>query len=132
MEDAFKVGGRTCEVHQHEIGVRGCDRQPLRLRERYHRGVVRLGRPELFCERIRSQVVAVVGAGGVVDLLEQVGQPCRVAQRQAKRGMEAVGGRKAAHFLHGSGCRREAVPQHLPVGRPGGCCGNGREQEDKG
>jgi hypothetical protein len=67
-----------------KLTVGGSDGQAVGLREVPERLIVLFARPKPLGELLRGQVAAVVGAGGVVKLLEQVVEFVCVAQRQAK------------------------------------------------
>jgi len=70
--------------------------ESIRLREGDDRLIVLLSRTESLSELLRCQVVSVVRTGGIVDLLEQVGQCFVIAQRQPDRQVQISQAGKAS------------------------------------
>ncbi len=91
--------------------------QPLSFDKGDEGLIIRFGRAKPPGELFGRQKLAVIGTGGVVELVEQIGQRLRVAQRQPNRQVQALRGRQRAHrrqARHGGG---DMPGQRLPFRR---------------
>lgn len=82
MKDLLDIRDRPVHIQQNMIGMRAGHSQPVGFRERDDRLIILLCRTKLFCELFRRQVVTVLGACRIVDLMEQARERFLVAQRQ--------------------------------------------------
>ena len=117
VEGVLERRCRALDIHQRAVGVRGGDSQPLRLRKGDHSRVILFGRTKLLRELLRCQETPVVRAGRIVNLAQQVGERRLIAQRQAERCAQPVGGRQPVNRLQRRCQAGKAVTQYLPVGR---------------
>src|SRR5947209_14175103 len=62
--------------------MRACDFQPMRARKSYEPLVILIGRTETLGEFSRCQVPMIVGTGGIIKLLEEIGEFSTMTQRQ--------------------------------------------------
>ena len=82
MKRLFDVRHRPAHVHQHPVGMLPVTVKPLALAKAMTADSP-VRRAKLLGELFGRQVMAVVGTGRIVYLLEQIGQRLLVAQRQA-------------------------------------------------
>ena len=97
VEGSLDVRYCAFHVQHHAIGMGDGDRQAVRLREVHERLVILFRRPKSLRELLGRQVAAVVGAGRVVELLEQGVKFLLISQRQANGQVQTVRGRENAN-----------------------------------
>ena len=80
--------------------------------------VIRRRRPELLIILVRRQVVMVVRAKPVVDILDELAKGRQVARGQHNRELEAIRARQLVHWLQvkGGHCGRHLALQLLSLG----------------
>ena len=93
------LGYRPDHIHQCAVRMGASHRQTARPGERDNRLVILLGRTKHIRELCRRQILMVAGTGRVVNLLEQVAEGLRVAQRQANCQVQMIRGRQPPNRL---------------------------------
>lgn len=91
------------DVQDDAIGRGGGDPEAAGVGEVDDGLIVLLAGAEQLGELLRGQIVAVTGAGRVVEVLQQGGQLGLVAQGQADGQVQALGGGEAVHRLEAQG-----------------------------
>ncbi len=97
LEGFRNVAGRAGHIQHHAVGMREGDGQAIGLGEIHERLIILFRRPEPLGKLLGREVVTVVGAGRVVDLLEQAVEFRLVAQRQADSQVQTLRAWKIAH-----------------------------------
>ena len=81
-EGVFEVGDRRADFQQHPVGMPGGDGQAVAGGPGDDRRIIVRRGAEPGVEPLRGEVVMILGAGGIIDLIEQIRQGLRVMQRQ--------------------------------------------------
>src|ERR1039458_5134117 len=74
--------------------------------KRGNRLIIRLRRAELLCKLRRSQVAMVIGAAGIIELVQEVGQCLGVAQGELDGQIQPIRARKSPGRLQMEACDR--------------------------
>src|SRR5208283_2351286 len=88
MKNAFHIRDRAANVQDHTVGMLH-NSKTVGAEEVRDRLVIRCRGSELFDELLRSEVVAIIKAGGVVKLTQQIVEGAFIAQGQADGKIQA-------------------------------------------
>ena len=119
MKRLLDVRSLSAHVHQHTVAVRPGHRQPAGFREINHLLVILFRGAKLGGEFIRREKLAVIGAGGVIQLLEQAVERRLIAQRQADGQVQAGRARQLPDGLQPRDRRGQMAAQHRRARRLG-------------
>ena len=122
VEGPLDVRHAAPYIHQRPVAPGVDHRQSMGQGKGHHRLVILFGGTELFSELPGGEVMAIVGAGRVVELLEQVGERVGVSQRQSDGQVKLVGLRQPSQRLQARGNGRHVAgqdPQRCGHGRRG-------------
>jgi hypothetical protein len=91
LERLLNVARGAGDIQQQAMRVFACHRQAMRFGKCDHCLVICLGRAELFCELLRRQVMPVIWACGIRDVLQQASEPSLIAHGQADSEVQGGG-----------------------------------------
>ena len=83
MKNTFDVGDGCIHIQDNPIRMPGCDPKSICLKEPGDRPIILFARAKTFGELLRREVLSEIGAGRVINLLEQSFQRRFVAQGEA-------------------------------------------------
>ena len=121
MECLLDIRDRAGHVEYGAIGMRSRHNQAVRFREIDERLVVVFGRAELLRELVGRQILLVIQASWIGDLLKQQVELILVAKGQSYRKVQPL---RPGDSLQHAGLRhglRNVTAQDLSLGRLGGC-----------
>src|SRR5882672_10683264 len=98
VEGLIDLGDGAADVQHEAIWMSGFDGEVVALRESHHGCIIGLARSELVSELFRDQIMAIIGADGVIDFPQQLLQAIGVAYRQANRQIQTLRCRQLADW----------------------------------
>jgi len=111
---------RSVHFQQGSVGMPAGDPQPVSSREIFDCGIILRRRPELRHELVWRQVMAIIRAGPILELLEQIGQISPVAQRQSDDQVQALRRGEPSTALYMRCCCWDMALQRLGLNRAHG------------
>ena len=129
MECLFDIHHGALHIQQESIGMGARHRQSVGLCEIDERLIILGGGTKHFRELRRCQVVAVIGTGRIMDLVEQVAESGLVAQRQPDGETQIRCPRQAARWLQLRHCGRDGTVHDLSDYRADRRAGHPRDEQ---